>query len=213
MGKKRRRRKRIPKKVYLIYVDGESEIAYLRTFNSRNSPIKIRPELPNNKALIKQFEDIKDLVTENSYEKIFWLIDGDKVIHDGKVSTLRQIFSQVSKSIFLRNKVMILINNPCLEFWFLLHFKLSGKGYINCNQVIEDLRKISQDCEISNGHLKSLLSNYSKNAKKIEKLAELLKEYLKSAVDNATKLGNFSFKDLNSCAEIYKFFEELGIAF
>ena len=212
MGRRKQRDKRTLKKIYLVYVDGECEIIYLHSFNSRYSPIKILPQLPNNKALEKQFQDIKDLVEEQSYEKIFWLIDGDQIIHNGEISKLKQIYHQVSNSKLFVNKVEILINNPCLEFWFLLHFKFSTKNYISCDQVVRDLKSIPQDCEISDERLENILKSYSKKHRVISELSELLKSYLKSAIENAERISDFDFENPNSCAEIYKFFKEIGIS-
>jgi hypothetical protein len=46
----------------------------------------------------------------------------------------------------------------------------------------------------------------------ISELSELLKSYLKSAIENAERISDFDFENPNSCAEIYKFFKEIGIS-
>lgn len=38
-------------------------------------------------------------------------------------------------------KIYVIVNNPCLEYWFLLHFENSGRTYKNCGDVTTKLKR------------------------------------------------------------------------
>ncbi|MFY9591901.1 MAG: RloB domain-containing protein [Bacteroidales bacterium] len=81
--------------------------------------------------------------------------------------------------------VVVIVNNPCLEFWFLLHFKKTSKYYDTCAEAKTELKKY--------------LKNYEKTRKFFTKQGDdiylKLKPRLKIAVENSIALGNYDKKN------------------
>ena len=79
----------------------------------------------------------------------------------------------------------MIVNNPCLEFWFLLHFKKTSKYYDTCAEAKTELKKY--------------LKNYEKTRKFFTKQGDdiylKLKPRLKIAVENSIALGNYDKKN------------------
>ena len=189
MGKRKRDTREL-KPAYLVYVEGETEKKYISQFkkNFRITSLNIEPEFFPQVKL----KDLKEFIENKSfdgYEKVFLLFDVDHYISTGKINDLKSFTQSVR-----REKTNILFLNPCLEIWFLLHYKYTSKLFNNCEEVIKDLKKY--------------IKNYTKNEEQI--LNSLLdKKLIQNAINNAKKLGSFSFKTPNTCAEIYKLIEVL----
>lgn len=95
--------------------------------------------------------------------------------------------------------VSVLVNTPCLEFWYLLHFKETGKYYAKC----EDAEKV-----LKKSHLKDYEKTQKYYKKKNNDIYKKLKPQQIEAKKNAKKLGDFDFKNPESAkAEIYKVFD------
>lgn len=204
----RKRPPRTLKKTYIVYVEGETEVTYLSFFNSREAPFKIKPELPRDYGIKKQFREIKKLIkTLEENDKIYWILDGDQLFHNNGINELKDVLNEIRSNLKLKEKIIVLINNPCLEFWFLLHFRLTTKRYIRCDQVIQDLRTASKI--INEAKLKELIRTYNKNTGHIEKLSPHLKNLTEKAIKNAKKVGKFNIHQRNSCAEIYILLENV----
>ncbi|NOX18871.1 MAG: RloB domain-containing protein, partial [Chlorobi bacterium] len=97
------------------------------------------------------------------------------------------------------SSVVVLINNPCLEFWFLIHFKETAKVFPICSGVESELKKQKN------------FENYQKTEKYYKSsksdLYLKLKPFQKYAIDRAKKLGKLDFKNISaSKAEIYEIF-------
>jgi hypothetical protein len=133
MGTNRNRMAR-EKKVYSIIVDGETEVWYFQLMKQYESlkMIDIKPELPRRKKLSELYK----LVVDNAkdYSKVIWLIDFDAIIKEekearkGSKSKILQLDEYISKLKRLKN-VEVLINTPCLEFWYLLHLEETGRFF------------------------------------------------------------------------------------
>ncbi len=92
---------------------------------------------------------------------------------------------------------MVLINNPCLEIWFLLHFKFTSKPFKDCSETENMLKRYLSDYEKSQKYYKNRRLDIYKR----------LRIYLQKAIKNGKKLGTFDFKNMESPkAEIYKIF-------
>ncbi len=149
MGKrgKRNRKSRFQRSeydVFLVYVDGETEQWYLKNvvqkFLDRNFlDIKIRvcPDIPKKGKSYR--EKIKDLQIKSKLATAcYYLVDFDDIRHKNDIKKFN-FLKQKKEGI---NKVRILFNNPCLEFWFLLHFKGdTTKQFADCNEAISDLNR------------------------------------------------------------------------
>lgn len=188
------RRKQNPPKnkpSFAIVVDGETEKWYLEMLkrNERDIRVSIKPEIPNKKSIKDQFQLVSKL-SEKEYDKVFWLVDLDVLIKElnetpkGQESTLVE-FEKYRKQ--LTNKfanVVVIVNNPCLEFWFLLHFEQTSKYFRTCSE--------------SEFQLKKHLRNYEKTQKFFKKENDdiylKLKSYLKTALSNSVALKTFDYQ-------------------
>jgi len=192
------------KKKFVILVDGECEFWYLQMLKRYHETLKadFKPEIPQRKTVNKQFGKVCEYA--KIYDKVFWIVDLD-VIRDETRKTRKgqktalQIFEEIKtkRSKNLKN-VEILINNPCLEYWFLLHFKLVNKAFNNCDDVSKNLKKYLPDYEKTQKYFTKADNDiYTK-----------LKTRLPDAIKNAKTLNSFSFENSDvSISEMYKFFE------
>ncbi len=111
---------------------------------------------------------------------------------------------RIRESVQKRYKnVTVIINNPCLEFWFLLHFVKTSKKFSNCCEVINKLKK-------------NYLTDYNKSEKYYtiynQDIYLLLKPYLNKAIAYSRSLGEFNPKnntESKSKSEMFKLFKEI----
>jgi hypothetical protein len=131
-----------PKRItYAIIVDGETEIWYFQMLK-RNEPslqVNIEPKIPQNKRLSEQHEKVCELAED--FSKVFWIIDMDVVISENKVQKLNEYLSDLEKY----SNVITILNNPCLEFWFVLHFEPTTKYFPKCKEAEKRLIKRLKD--------------------------------------------------------------------
>lgn len=187
---RRNRGHRKPKRNFAIVADGETEVWYLQMLK-RNEPsirVDIRPRLSNKKKLKDQHELVNNLSAD--YSKVFWIIDLDAIIEDSKQvakgsETPLQEFCRYVKKFKEDKKVEVIVNNPCLEFWFLLHFEKTSKYFSRCEKTISQL--------------KNHLPDYEKSQKFFTKqdndIYLRLKNKLPDALKNSTVLGKFNNDD------------------
>ena len=104
---------------------------------------------------------------------------------------------QQHKAVAISAGVIVLENNPCFEFWLLLHFRQTGRLFQNCEQVVTELRRY--------------IPNYNKGVRFLEaaRLFANLRNNLPQAMANAALLevDRDEHDLLYPRAEIYKFFE------
>lgn len=195
------------RKKYAIVGDGECEIWYFQMLKKHNPalPINIEPKLAQKSSLYNQFQTIKDFA--DAYHKIFWIIDYDVILSQTKLckkgnkpknQEFKEYFDEICKK--HSENVIVIINNPCLEFWFLLHNKNTSKSFSNCGQAETDLKKIKE------------FKNFKKNDHFFVKGVDIFKlteSNLKTAIQNAKNLGEFDFTlPTKSVCEMWKFFED-----
>lgn len=193
---------------YPIIIDGETEKWYFEMLK-KNEPslnIKIKPELSNKKSIEEQYNLAIKLVNEE-YSKVFWIIDLDVIIKETKeckknkekpIDTLSNYIDSIISNENYKDKVVIIINNPCLELWILLHYNFTTKSYNNCKELTSDLKKY--------------LSGYSKKEiyykKKGNDIYFRLKDKLENAIANSKSLGQFDKENyIKSISEMWKFFD------
>ncbi|MEZ4772705.1 MAG: RloB family protein [Bacteroidia bacterium] len=187
---------RKPKKIaprtnpsFAVVVDGETEVWYLQMLkrNERDIRVSIKPEIPSKKSVEEQYNLVCDL-SGKEFTKVFWIIDLDTFIKEanetpkGKKSPLKT-FEEYRKNLAGNFKnVVVIVNNPCLEFWFLLHFEKTSKYFDNCSGAETQLEKY--------------LKNYEKTQKFFTKQNDdiylKLKPNLKTALQNSLALGSFN---------------------
>ena len=183
---------RKPNPTLAFVVDGETEIWYLQMLkqNEQKIRVSIKPEIPQKKALNEQFELVCELAS-SEYQCVFWILDLDTVIKESRevvpgARTSLSIFNEMRCKISSEFKnVRVIINNPCLEFWFLLHFDRTSRYYRRCSDVVRNLKK----------HLRGYEKTEKFYKKRNNDIYLQLKPYLQSAIMNAAALDPFDLEN------------------
>jgi hypothetical protein len=135
-------------KQFAFVVDGECEYWYIQMLK-RNERINIalKPELPQKKKLAEQFDRVIEL--SKDYDSVFWVIDLDVILKEtreaskGTQTALQELYRYYKKIITNEKhpNVKIIINNPCLEYWYLLHFEVTSKYFESYDKLRPVLKK------------------------------------------------------------------------
>ncbi len=193
-----------------VLVDGETEFWYLQMIKRNEKAIKvaIKPEIPQHKKLSKQFEQVISLSKE--YDKVIWMVDLDVILKDStssiknKPKPFAQFLDYESKIRHKYRNVQIIINQPCLEYWLLIHFELRTPPFSNCNEAEQLLKK----------HLPEYLKTERYYTQKDKDIYLRLKTQLPNAVKNAQTLSAFDAENPNrGYTEMHKLFEAIGLKF
>lgn len=207
MIKNKRARRTFTKK-YAVVVDGDCESWYFQMLkrHERQIPADLRPEIPQNKTVDEQYKLVVNLAKD--YDKVIWVIDYDVVLAESRLvkkgsETPIAKFQKYCAKLKEHKKIHILVNNPCLEFWFLLHFQFTAGPFQNCNDAENRLKKYIPDFEKTERY-------FTKDGHDIYLQ---LQPKLQDAIINTRKLGQYNSANPDaSLAEIYKLFELLGLA-
>jgi hypothetical protein len=189
---------------FAVVVDGECEVWYLQMLKRNESSIvvNIEPKIPQRKRLSEQFEKVIELSEE--YTKVFWIVDFDAIAIETKGA---KVGSKTSTQLFIeyRNKIskkykniIVIVNNPCLEFWLLLHYEKTTKYFDTCQGAEKQLAKYLKDYEKTQKY-------YTKQGNDIYLR---LKPLLSQALLNAKALKSFDAENPNKAmSEMQLFFE------
>ena len=202
-----RRGRNIPtKQSFAVVVDGETEKWYLEMLKQNEPDVlfNITPKILQKKNINQQYELVTDL-SEEEYDKVFWIVDLDVLLKEERekknsTSPLQQ-FLNYYKSLSKQQKIVVIVNNPCLEYWFLLHFQMTNKVFTACTDAE---KQVSQK-----------LKGYEKTEKFFKKdndIYKQLKPYLQTAKENATALGSFDpYNHSKAMCEMPLLFQELKL--
>ncbi len=186
------------KKRFLVIVDGKTEIWYFQSMKKveKFKNLQIKPDLPKKKSL-KELNSYCIEQKKMGYDKVFLLLDFDvflKEERESKSGYLQNVYREIEK--IKKNGIEVLINSPCIEIWYLLHYKDTTKNFDNCKKTIEELKKY--------------LRKYEKKERFIKTIYKKLELKINYAIKNSKKLGRFSKKNFyKSLAEIYIIIEFL----
>ena len=216
-----RRIKRKTNPAFAIVADGKTEIWYLQMMKKyelenkekeqgkQQIRLAIKPELPKSKRIKDQCALVCELA-QREYDKVFWIVDLDQIrkeqreATEGKKDPMRT-FIECRKKVLQKyeKRVRVIVNNPCLEFWFLLHYTHTDKSFGGYEELAKALKKHMKDYNKSEGYFKQKNNDiYSK-----------LKPYLNTAMEHSDRLGSFEPKDPSrAVSEMPQFFrtEELN---
>ena len=173
----------------------------------KNEPtlnIAIEPKIHVKQSLDAQFQEVKDACA--THDKVFWMLDLDTILKESKIVKKGiaplNLLENYLKAVTDNDKLFTIINVPCLEFWFLLHYKYTSRFYKDFDELKSDLKKHLRDYEKSKDY-------FVKGPKDIY---VRLKDMLKTAIDNSQKLGNFKFDNPErGISEFFKLFKEIQI--
>lgn len=200
------------KPTFAVLVEGETEVWYFNMLvrNERKLSVTIKPELPHKKSLKEQFALTKELAED--YFKVFWIVDLDvinKETKEGKKGEEKriQVFLKYRNELIAHHKnVTVIVNNPCLEYWFLVHYDKTTKHFDTCASAEKQLKK----------HLKDYEKTKDYFTKQDNDIYLKLRDNLITAIENAKRIGSFNEKEPSiGMTEMDLFFdsEELKIHF
>lgn len=156
---KRKRGNRKINPTFFVFCEGKTEesyVAYLRkTFRI---PIQIRTKTSGRRINQKLVKSCLKHETQTPKDKIFLLYDLDV---EGVLDRIQAI-----------ENAELLISNPCIELWFLLHFQ-NQTAPLNSGNCLK--------------HLKNHISNYSKGAQRDSIMNEICNQ-VDLAVERANQL-------------------------
>lgn len=172
-------------------VEGETEMWYLQMLKkneekTQNVRINIKPEIPQKKTLQDQYKLVCELAEVN--KTVCWILDFDVILKEtrervkGVRSPLSDFLNYRANILKKYDNVKVIVNNPCFEYWFLLHFEATRKYYEKCGSAIKQLKGKLDGYEKTERYFK----------RKNNDIYLRLKPYLKDAIDNAAAFGSFS---------------------
>ncbi len=184
-----RNRRNIPprgKPKVAVVVEGETEAWYLTMLNrnEHNAKFQIKPEIPQRKSLTDQYDKVQSLAKD--YDHVIWMIDMDVILketREAKKGQLRPLdeFLKYKDSLDSVSNVTVIINQPCIEFWLLLHFEFTNAPFEDCARA--EIRLIKH------------LTDYAKTQKYYTREGDdiylKLKEQLPPAIANSKRFGDF----------------------
>ncbi|KAA2238616.1 RloB domain-containing protein [Chitinophaga agrisoli] len=179
-----------------IVGDGQTERIYFSDVRDTDRPanLSIFPDYPRKIGHYKGVLD-RALALQETYDRVYALVDLDKVIQDGQQACYAR-----DKAAAEAAGVIVLENNPCFETWLLLHFMHTGRSFTSCKEVCTQLRA---KCRIPN-YEKS--ERFLRNARLYGAYKELLAT---QAIPNARKLEKSRAVQgpLYPRAETFRFFQ------
>lgn len=151
MARRKERISKPRKDTFAIIIDGETEIWYFQMLK-RNEPslqVNIEPKIPQKKRLSEQYEKVLELAAD--FTKVFWIIDLDVLIAESKIAKkgdtnqIQELKNHINELKKKYDNVITILNNPCLEYWFVLHFEQTTKYFSKCSDAERQLKKHIKD--------------------------------------------------------------------
>lgn len=195
---------RKPETVFAFVVDGECEFWYLQLLRRHEKDIRIgiEPKIPQRKTILELYKKTVELAKE--YTHVFWIVDFDTILKEnretqkGKKSPLT-LFKEYYHIIQQKHKnVTVIINNPCLEYWYLLHYKKTTKHYNTFKELEPELKK----------HIPDYDKTMQFYMKKENNIYLRLKRSLPDAIKNAKSIKEFDFSNPSGVAQMHFFYEQ-----
>ncbi len=158
------------KPTFFVFCEGETEEQYVKFLKSQyRIPIEIDSKKAGNRITAKYINHYKKIRFTHKKDKTFFLYDIDA--------------PKMLKKLQAIKNTILLASNPCVELWYLLHFK-EQKAEIDCKKCNEELAKKNI------GYKKGVINN---------KLKENLTNKQLKAIHRAKKLETFK----NPCSTVY----------
>lgn len=193
---KRRQAFKTPNKIELMVCEGSiTEPAYFNALKSKLrlrafqinviSPSESEPIAVVERAITKKKEMAKQGVP---YEKVWCVVDVEIPPH----KTLNEAWEKARKT----DGLELILTNPCIEYWFLLHFKKHTAPFGNNADVMDALKAVHRSYKKSHIGVDVL---YQYRATAIKHSKEVLEE---------KKCGEY-LRDCNPSTHVHKIVEHL----
>ena len=156
---------------FFVFCEGETEIAYVKFLRSLfRAPIQVIPKKGKSNISEDYIEKSKNEYVRTEQDKVFLMYDLDV---EGMLEHLQKIPNAI-----------LLVSNPCLELWFLLHYQ-EQLSRLSSEECIKKLQKVSKE------YKKGILSEE-------EKVTLAKNKYI--AIERAKKWAEFH----NPSTTVYK---------
>lgn len=178
------------RKAIHIIGEGITEKYYFKHLKSlKGFRCSTHPRFFANQAIYQYEKKIKEILSADAI--VICVFDADVYQNKPKEKTkLSQFIKKYSKT----NNVIICDSLPSIEFWFLLHFKKSGKYFSNYKEIATELKKYISDYDKKEKYLKQ------------EKWVKVLVEKMEIAITNSKSHND----NTQSYSNIYKAIEILS---
>jgi len=198
-------RKRPFKKSIGIVGEGLTERLYFDYIrSSRRYTFSLKPDLPRHTDYIHIFRKAKQLL-KDGFDLVFCVLDIDAILKDGMIDKFTNECRKLPK------RIIPITSNPCIEFWFLLHFLDTPKSrvYESCQSLIDgNLQKYAPKYEKTEAYFRnSQLFSHLEQPDCLEKAMANSMQILKKLQDGGDpSLCSFSevsilFNQLEKCKE------------
>ncbi len=128
---------------FAVIGEGITEHIYFNQLKQfEHLDFKLKPALPKNsgiKEIVKKANELLD----KEYDTVFCVFDMDEINRD---SAIREEYNALKRASRGKN-IRFIENNPCMEFWFLLHYKRTLRQFNNYRQLELALKKHIPDYE------------------------------------------------------------------
>lgn len=162
---------------FFVFCEGETKIAYVKFLRSLyRAPIPVIPKKGKSNISEEFIERSKNEYVRTGQDKVFLMYDLDV---DGILEHLQKI-----------PNAELLVSNPCIELWFLLHYQ-EQKLEISSDKCVQKYQKVSK------GYKKGVLSEEEK---------KVLAENRELAVERAKKLAEYQ----NPSTMVFRLLEKLN---
>lgn len=140
-----------------LIADGQTEQWYLECAKKhyREGTLKgisIAPKLPQKKQIDDLVSLAKEKVTEG-YKKVVLIVDFDEILANS--NEFERFKNLTTTTEPWMADVMVVVNNPCLEYWFLLHFTNTKKFFNGFRELEKDLQRYLPDYSKKEGYYHS----------------------------------------------------------
>lgn len=164
-----------------IIVDGKDEKWYVETIKKHYQNqcpaikgVKIEPDLPQEKKVEELF-DLAQTKHLEGYKHIVLIVDLDAILTDPK--ELQKFRDSYCKYVSVKNgnanvrvspkqkwmqDLTLVINNPCLEYWYIVHFENTNRFFKDFEELKPVLQKHLSDYEKSEKYYKGNPDIYSR---------------------------------------------------
>lgn len=143
MRERKFRKKREPRKVYLVICEGETEKVYVEALRRHyRLPVTIRTKVSGNSINARLVEKYVEELGVDSVDDyyIFYVYDADVQCVADKLAALPGT---------------VILTNPCIELWYILHVKDHSRPS-NADEVLKKLRNSHSEWK---GYMKGRLTH------------------------------------------------------
>lgn len=147
------------KDAIVVIADGQDEKWYIEKVKEHYKPnvlrrISIKPDLFQRKKVSDLFDEAESKLGEG-YTQVILIVDFDEIGKNRQelnkfsnyfnqyVSIKAQNTKSSRKYAWMKNMILI-VNSPCIEYWYLLHYKNTTKFYSNFSDLKIDLLTINE---------------------------------------------------------------------